>query len=473
MAVLRKGDMPLFHKSIYKQLENLSNLLRNNRLSCGCCEDTVNGKNHINESDSSEKSKVVKSTIVLYLLLAYFFVTLFGNVFRITAEKGSLGLGTALLCLITILTFGKAVVKSFKKPIWFALLLFLIWCSFSTLFGNWKIGYFHLLHLAVYVFFAVGLSTIKFTSKKLNILFLVIIITMLVSTMLTSLDMAGVIDVPYFNDFSEGVRTADNVRIAGASGPFMGRSFMCMYLGPLLPVIVIFGLLSRQKAIQVLGFVAFVSSMIALLISFNRAAPLAAVISILLFCVLSRNSIRNKGKVLGGFTLGLLVSLIIIYICFPVQMTAIKYKVNLTLGLGKYTEKQFEKQRNADMNRIVIAKETFKTIATHPFGYGLTNIEKLLNGKNTGIHTTFIQVIWATGFFGILWIPFFVACLVYTFRKAHMSNMLHCESIKYGLWAWFLISLVHVNWATGIVWALFGVLISQFGRGNGNHTASI
>lgn len=451
-----------------KRPEKLSNLLRKTGWTREHCDGTVNDRNGVNSSNS-----IKKDTVILCLLSMYFITSLFGNVFRISAEKGSLGVSTVLLCLITILTFGRAVVKSFKKPIWFTLLLFLIWCSFSTLLGNWKTGYFRLLHLTTYVFFAAGLSTIKFTSKNLNILFLVIIITLLVSTMLTSLDLAGVIDVPYFNDFSEGVRTTDNVRIAGASGPFMGRTHMCMYLGPLLPVVVIFGLLSRQKAIQLLGFVTFVSSMLALLISFNRAAPLAAVISILMFCVISRNSLKNKSMVLGGFLLGILISLIIIYIFFPAQMTAIKYKVNLTLGIGKYTETHFEKQRNADINRIVIAKETFKTITSHPFGYGLTNIEASSNGKKFGIHTIFIQIIWATGFFGFLWIPFFVACLVYTFRKAHLSNMLHCESIKYGLWAWFLISLVHVNWATGMVWALFGVLISQFGRGNGNSTASL
>lgn len=459
--------MPLSNTSEHKLSEQLVNLLRKIGLNCVRCDDTVNDKNGVNSSTPS-----IKGTIILCLLSLYFVTSLFGNVFRITAEKGSLGLSTALLCLITILTLGKAVVKSFKKPIWFTLLLFLIWCSFSTLFGNWKTGYFRLLHLTIYVFFAAGLSTIKFTSKKLNILFLVIIITLLVSTILTSLDLACVIDVPYFNDFSEGVRTTDNVRIAGASGPFMGRTYMCMYLGPLLPVVVIFGLLSRQKTIQLLGFVAFVSSMLALLISFNRAAPLAAVISIMIFCVLSRNSLRNKGKVLGGFVLGILISLIIIYVFFPAQLTAIKYKVNLTLGIGNYTETHFEKQRNSDLMKITIAKDTIKMIASHPFGYGLTNIEAFSSGRKSGIHTIFIQIIWATGFFGFLWIPFFVACLFYTFRKAHLSNALHCESIKYGLWAWFLISLVHVNWATGMVWALLGIFISQCGWGSGNRTAS-
>jgi len=458
----------LSNTSKRKLPEKSVNLPRKIGLNCGQCDETVNNKNDVNSSNPAKKN-----TIILCLLSLYFITSLFGNVFRITAEKGSLGVSTVLLCLITILTFGRTAVKNFKKPIWFALLLFLIWCSFSTLFGNWKIGYSRLLHLTIYVFFAVGLSTIKFTSKKLNILFLVIIITLLVSTMLTSLDLAGVINVPYFNDFTEGVRTTDNVRIAGASGPFMGRTFMCMYLGPLLPVVVIFGLLSRQKAIQILGFVAFVSCMVALLISFNRAAPLAAVISILMFFVLSRNSLRNKGRVFGGFALGVFASLIIIYVCFPAQMTAIKYKVNLTLDLGKYTEKHFEKQRNADMNRIIIAKETIKRIVSNPFGYGLTNIEASFYGKKVGIHTIFIQIIWAIGFFGFLWIPFFVVCLVYTFRKAHLSNALHSESIKYGLWAWFLISLVHVNWATGMVWALFGVLISQCGWEYGNRTASL
>lgn len=446
--------------------ENLSNLPRKIGMNRGHCDDTVNDMDGVNRSSPSE------NTIVLCLLSLYFIASLFGNVFRITAKEGSLGVGTILLCLMSILTFGKAVAESFKKPIWFALLLLLMWCSFSTLFGNWKVGYFRLLHLTVYVFFAIGLSTIKFTSKKLNILFMVMITTLLVSTTLTSVDLAGVIDIPYFNDFTEGVRMTDNVRIAGASGPFMGRSYMCMYLGPLLPVVVIFGLLSRQKAIQLLAFVAFVSGMVALLISFNRAAPLAASISILMFCVLSRNSLKNRGRVFGGFALGVLASLIIIYVCFPAQMAAIKYKASLTLGIGKYTEKHFEKQRNADLMKIAIAKETIKTIAYNPFGYGLTNIEVFSNGKKVGIHTNFIQIIWATGFFGFLWIPFFAACLVYTFRKAHSSNVLHYESIKYGLWAWFLISLVHVNWSTGIIWALFGVLVSQIGEENGNSAVS-
>lgn len=142
-------------------------------------------------------------------------------------------------------------------------------------------------------------------------------------------------------------------------------------------------------------------------------------------------------------------------------MAAIKYKVNLTLGIGTYTEEHFVTQRNADMKRVTIAKETIKMVVANPFGYGLTNIEKLLDEEKVGIHTNIIQIIWAAGFFGFLWIPFFAICLIYTFRKAHLLHVLHCDSIKYGLFAWFLISLVHVNWGTGTIWALFGILVSQ------------
>lgn len=414
-----------------------------------------------NGTDSSETSKVAKSTILLYLLCLYFVISLFGNVFRFAAEGGSFGVGTILICLMASLTFKEALAEILKKKLWFALLLLLAWLSFSSFFGNWKVGYFYLLHLTIYIIFAAGLSTLRFTLKRLNVLFLVIIITLLISTTLTSLDLASVIDVPYFNDFAEGVRTTDNIRIVGASGPFMGRSSMCTYFGPLLPVIVIYGFLSRQKALQILSFVAFVSGLTALLLSFNRAAPWAASASIMLFCAFPGNTLRKRAKVFGGSLLGVFVSLIIIYICFPDQMAAIKYKVNLTLGIGNYTEKHFVTQRNADMKRVTIAKETIKNIVANPFGHGLTSIEISVNGEEISAHNKIVLLIWATGFFAFLWIPFFAICLIYTFRKAHLSHALYCDSIKYGLFAWFLISLVHVNWATGIMWALFGILVSQ------------
>jgi hypothetical protein len=281
---------------------------------------------------------------------------------------------------------------------------------------------------------------------------------------LTSFDFTGVVDIPYFNDFTEGVRTADNINIVGASGPFLGRNYMCAYFGPLLPAIAIFGFLTQNKSIKILAFIAFVSGLTALLISLNRAAPLALFVSILFFCIFSAHKLRTKARIFGGSLLGICVSLLIIYLCFPDQMTAIKYKMNLTLGVGNYREEHFGTQRKADLRRIEIAKETTKDIVTHPFGHGLTSIETTVSEQKIGAHNNITQIIWATGFFGILWIPFFVLCLIQTFRKANLSHLSPYKGIKYGLFAWFLISFVHVNWATGIMWALLGIFVSQCSR---------
>jgi hypothetical protein len=455
MVVLFSKNMPLFQPLTGKHLVHFSHSHR---------EETIGVKGHIYDSVYSMKNKVTKNLFVLFLLCIYFAVSLFGNVFRFSPEEGSLGIGTILLCAIVVLTFKDALKEFFKKKLWFALLLLLALCSFSSLFGDWETGYFYLLHLTIYVLFAAGLSTIRFTLKNLNVLFGVIIFSLLISSTITSLDFAGIINAPYFNDFTEGVRTADNINIVGASGPFLGRNYMCAYFGPLLPAIAIFGFLARQKSIQIPAFAAFVSGLTALLISFNRAAPLAFCLSILLFCVSLANPLRIKARIFGGSLLGICASLLIIYLCFPDQMTAIKYKVNLTLGVGNYREEHFGKQRKADLRRIEIAKETTKDIATHPFGHGLTSIETTVSEQKIGAHNNITQIIWATGFFGILWIPFFVLCLIQTFRKANLSHHSPYKGIKYGLFAWFLISLVHVNWATGIMWALLGIFVSQCSR---------
>ncbi len=415
-------------------------------------------KDNMNRNCSSEKAKVTKQRIVFYLLSSYFVVSLFGNVFRFAAKEDFLGVGTILLCLIAALTFKDAVSKIFKNRVWFALFLLLVWLLFSSYFGDWEVGYFRLFMLTIYFLFAAGLSTLKFTLKKLDVLYLTIIITLLISTLLTLLDLGNVVDVPYFNDFSEGVRTADNIRIAGASGPFMGRSSLATYLGLLLPLISIYGFLSRRKVIQILTFAALISGLIVLLVSFSRAGILAACISTLVFCVFAGNKLRERTKVFGGFVLGLFLSLIIIYICFPSQMRAIKYKVNLTLGIGNYTKVHFTRQRKADLERVFVAEEIIKKIVANPFGYGLTSIERTGSAKKSDSHNNILQIIWAAGFFGFFWLFFFAICLISTFRKAYLSHAPHYEGIKYALFAWFLISLVHTNWATGTMWALFGIL---------------
>jgi hypothetical protein len=461
MVVLYSKNSALFQPLTCKRSANLLALLREVFFSHSHCEKTVSNKSRISDSVSSMKNKVTRVSLVLFLLCTYFSVTLFGNVFRFSPKEGSFGIGTILLCAMVVLTFTEAVKELFKQKLWFALLLLLAWCSFSSLFGDWKTGYYYLLHLAIYLLFAAGLSTLRFTLKNLNILFLVIIISLLISSALTSFDFTGIVDIPYFNDFTEGVRTADNINIVGASGPFLGRNYMCAYFGPLLSVIAIFGFLARHKVIQVLAFVSLVSGLTSLFISFNRAAPLAFFVSILLFCVFSANPLRTKARVFAGSLLAVFVSLLTIYLCFPNQMTAIKYKVNLTLGVGNYREEHFGKQRKADLRRIEIAKETTKNIATHQFGHGLTSIKTTVNGKKICAHNNITQILWATGFFGFLWIPFFVLCIIQTFRKVNLSHLSPYEGIKYGLLAWFLISLMHVNWATGIMWALLGIYVSR------------
>ena len=116
-------------------------------------------------------------------------------------------------------------------------------------------------------------------------------------------------------------------------------------------------------------------------------------------------------------------------------------------------------QRQADTIRFVIAYGVFKNIAANPIGYGLGSVTMAQSKVRIGAHSTIIEIIWAAGIFGLIWLPFFIVRLFRAFAKHGRNLTLYSQSIKYAMLASFLHSLVHSNWNNGLLWALFAITV--------------
>lgn len=405
--------------------------------------------------------RISKDKILFCLVSCYFFITPFGNVFRFGSQEGSLGIGTIIIFLVVLLTFLKSLPMFFVKKIWFTLFLLLFWLSFSSLCGDVKSAYIGLLQLFIYVLFAMGMTTIKFTSSRLNRLFLLSISALLISSALTIIDFLGMVNIPFFNEFTKGVAIEEGFKIVGASGPFPRRSAMASYYGLLLPLIMVYGFLERKRYKQIFSFITFIIGIIALGITFNRAAPFAVILVASFFFIYGAGTTKLRLKIVFGVIFVSIFSFVATQNFFPNQMKAIKYKIQLTLGVGNYLESHLVKQQMSDMKRIYLAKETLKKVSENPIGYGLTNIP--INDQEIPVnaHNNMTQIIWGAGIFGFFWVILFgVQCFKIFRTKLEKPYYIYYESIKYGLLGWLLISMTHTNWATGIAWALFGVMIT-------------
>lgn len=404
--------------------------------------------------------KISKDKIIFFLVSCYFFITPFGNVFRFSLQENSLSVGTIIVFLVVLLTFLKTMPMFFKKKIWFILFLLLFWLLFSSLYADDKTAYIMLFQLFIYVLFAMGLATINFTTDRLNRFFLVTISALLISSILTIVDFWGIMNIPYFNDFSYGGKILGGAKVMGASGPFGSRTGMASYYAILLILIVVYGFTVRNKYIQIFSLITVIIGIIALMISFNRAAPFAIIIATLIFIVQGINTVKSKAKVVLCLIFFAFFSIVVIQKYFPRQTKAISYKMQLTIGIGEYSENDLESQRESDALRGYLLKTALKKVFENPIGHGLTRIP-INNGEfMRNPHGNITQIIWGTGFFGIFWIIILgVQCLKLFTIKLDYPFYIYHESIKYGLLGWGLVSMTHTNWATGIAWALIGIMI--------------
>ena len=116
-------------------------------------------------------------------------------------------------------------------------------------------------------------------------------------------------------------------------------------------------------------------------------------------------------------------------------------------------------QRQADTIRFAIADGVFRNIVVNPIGYGLGSVTMPRSKVKIGAHSTIIEIIWAAGIFGVIWLPFFAVCLFRAFAKHDRNLILYSQSIKYSILSSFLHSLVHSNWNTGLLWVLFAITV--------------
>lgn len=408
------------------------------------------------------------SHFFLWLFCIYTTSVIFGDLFRLDTNMFNFGLSSVILCIIAFFAIRQPFRQIFRERLWLALIMLLVWLCLSTTLNGTREGYQQLLRFAAYVLFAIGLSTVQFSREELEVWLMTTALALLICSLLTLLDLRAVVDLPLFNEHGEKFGG-----VVGASGPFSGRTSMASYFSILLPLIFCWGFGAQNWSLKAFSLIVFTIAMTTIMCSFNRSAPLAIVLSMLFFCFLSAGTLRQKAKALLTLILALCITMTIINIFFPMYFDGIVRKAKITIFNPSDDLPAAIEQRQADTIRIAIADGVFRNIAANPIGYGLGSVTMIQSKVRIGAHSTIIEIIWAAGIFGLIWLPFFTICLFMAFAKHGKNLTLYSKSIKYAILASFLHSLVHSNWNNGLLWALFAITVQlQEHHGPTNHNNS-
>jgi hypothetical protein len=238
---------------------------------------------------------------------------------------------------------------------------------------------------------------------------------------------------------------------------------MAAYFALVIPIAVatplyVKDLSTRTRALFLAGAL---TSVVALLLTHNRAGLFGAIISIALT---SLYMARSPAKLLRLLLLGAAAAAIVAW----TVSTYFHEQWLVYEGLLKLTDvapdAAFE-TAESDRIRIILFQYAIRSLATNPVGNGYTLLTGLAGHPDADAHNIITQLIWAAGLFGIGWLVYFATALAGALRVTLATRNLSDPIARYavvmasGLLGWFLCGMSHQILGTGMAWLLLGILI--------------
>jgi len=173
---------------------------------------------------------------------------------------------------------------------------------------------------------------------------------------------------------------------------------------------------------------------------------------------------RGHRRIIYAVSVALAASMLLFVLNWFVPEHLAVYSVKLGLSAG------YEDVAGSDYMRVALAREVFGSLLRNPMGNGLTTIA--IGGAERSVHNIFVQIVWAAGLFGILWLVAFPAALYrrissFRVRPRHPAY----DASLWALGAWLLHGMTHNSLQTGLAWILLGVVISSHAASIGAETS--
>jgi hypothetical protein len=393
------------------------------------------------------------------LICVYVVLVHFGSLFRFTAEETSRGPSTFIVVALIMLGLGR-VIRAFtteKFIFWTlaALIMYLVMLAAFT--PDPSAALWQPIELGGYVLLGAAISRTEWSRSRLSILWLLMAGALFISSFLTIVDYAGIIDVPYNNDATTSTATA-GLEVWQASGFFVRRSGMAAIFGLTIAGSLALALAHESPLTRLYHFAAAAAGLLCLFLTHNRSGVLSAIAVIGVYTLVSPRfqGSRRINILLGAAVAGVFLLAVVIAF-FPEHLVVYVAKLGF-IGLADETWA-------SDAYRLKLFIAAIQGVGENPLGNGFTKIP-LKGGLLMNPHNMVTAIIWASGLFSFFWLPTFAAAVCTSFSRRFTSPRKRphappeSDAIACALFAWLLNGMTHGMIFTGLAWVLFGLMLS-------------
>jgi hypothetical protein len=382
----------------------------------------------------------------------------FGSLVKFSAEETSRGPSTFIVLTLVVLGARRVVRAFLSERVFWVLGILLIYLVIPTAIGASRTrSVTGLTELIGYVLMAAAVSRIRLVGSQLLIFWVCLAAALLLSSGLTLVDQAGIVDVPYNNEFTTETRV-DGEAVEQATGFFARRSGMAAVFALTISGSLALALAHGSLRVRLYFLTAGVTGLLCLFLTHNRSGVLGSAAVVALYALLSPRfrGFRRIGIVMAAAILGA-TSIALVARYYPEHASVYLAKLGF-IGLAETTWE-------SDLYRIDLFYAAIRSLAVRPLGNGFTHII-IPGGISMSPHNVVTMIIWAAGLFSFIWLPLF-GVTVYTYlgrrfgnRSAGSSLSVESDAVTCALFAWLVNGMTHNSIFTALAWMLFGVMIS-------------
>jgi len=412
-----------------------------------------------------------KDKLIFLSLVIYFFIIVYGNVFKFSQQEASIGFSTVLILIIIIpkiLTVRQVV---FKQPLFFLISVLLLWCSMSALFTQGEIvsAYIRLAMMIGYLFAAASVYQMQLTNERVKLLIYTLSISILVASLLTIIDFLKIYNIPYVNETSLATKIA-GAEVEQAGGFFPRRSAMAAYYSIIIPTLIYYAMKIENIREKTFMFLSSGVSILALFLTHNRSGILSILLAVSIFLFFDKTIKASKKMgivlympiVLGGL-------LYVAFVLFPEHLDVYILKLNRYLpgGIVESAGQVNNEFARSDESRIYFFISVMESLLTNPIGNGFSLVYTERYGFNSP-HNIITYIIWSAGLMAFVWLPLFARQVYRCFSLKELQKKLDEKqdlivfsvAFQVGLLSWFLNNMTHNSLNTGLAWLYLGVVLN-------------
>lgn len=413
-----------------------------------------------------------KDRVVITALALYFFVVIFGNLFRLGGGETGYGLSTLLLVLIVLFKVIRIPQALLGNALFVSILVLFMWAAFTTLFTSSSLlgTYMRLAMLFGYLFVAVSVYETEISEQKIKILIYSMGLGILIASLATIIDFLNIYNIPYVNENQLSTKLGDE-RIEQAGGFFPRRSAMAAYYALIVPLLLYFGIKSENMREKLLFIGTSGLGLVVLFLTHNRSGILGIILALLLY-VLMDKSIKTSRRMAVMIYLPLVIGALayVASIYFPQHMYV--YIVKLANYLPMVAADQAaaggEQYASSDYSRIYFLVSVLQSLQSNPIGNGFSKIYTELYGYSSP-HNIITYIIWAAGVVAFLWFPYFIYQVRNNLSLKPIRNrypgddfmVVAITAFQVGLLSWVLNNMAHNSLATGLAWMFLGLVMNM------------